>query len=687
MRSLRILPRLSLPLLGLSLLAAAPPSIRTLTPGPDVFDGSVAAERIEGLAGDDHLTGGGGDDLLLGGLGNDWLAGGWGRDQLWGGPGADVLAGNLGADELRGGQGSDVLRGDQGSDLLEGEAGNDRLDGGTGDDALRGGPGDDTYLYRPGDGNDLIFDREGVNRLIFKRLAAAEVTSEVLGGDRLLHITHGGERATLTLRDDALPCGGCRLEVSFDDRPNVIVLLADDLGWGDLGAYGQERILTPELDQLAAEGLRFTDFYSAAPHCPPARNALLTGLHTGHTRIRFEGALSAEEATLPERLQGAGYATALFGKWGLAAMGANDEPAAADPTHFGFEEFVGQLTHTDAHAQFLDSPPSPPGTPQHPFNGEARQFLYQIRNGRIDKLHLAPDRYVNDEFMDRAEAFVEQHQGEPFFLYLPLTLPHAELAVPGDSLTPYLDRRGRSLFPEIPWRPQLRGDSYDRHNPMPRATYAAMISRLSRYVGELTALLRARGLAEKTLFVVTSDNGPHDAGGIVSPAFFASAGPFSGFKWSLREGGIRVPMIAWWPGTVAPGVTSEPAALYDLFPTVVELAGAPSPVHQDGASLRPLWTGGELVRSAPLYWETFNGRTEHRQALRRGRFKLLRRVGGDRVELYDLEEDPAESNDLAQLPALCPLVLDLIEELNRAHTPLPGDPKRFRIAPLPLSCP
>ncbi len=653
----RRLPALSPPAWLLLLALLALPAGRTaavgtplgLTAGDDSFHGGIGPDFVNGLAGADRLLGGGGDDTLFGGPGDDRLSGGWGRD---------ALSGNLGADEL---------------------------DGGAGADLLSGGAGNDLYLYRPGDGDDVIFDRQGIDRLRLLHVRPHQATVETVGADVLVHV-RAGAPATIRLRDQALPCAGCRLSIELDQRPNVVLILADDLGWGDLGAYGQARIATPELDRLAAEGLRFTHFYAGAPHCTPSRASLVTGLHTGHTHVRWESRLTADGPTLAEVLRGAGYATGAFGKWGLAEI-AGDGAVASSPADFGFDEFAGSLTNRDAHAYYLDSPPAPPGTPQHPWVADIRQHLYEVHAGATTPFSIAPDRYVHDEVFDRALAFVDGHRAEPFFLYLPLTLPHAELVAPPEGLGPYVDAAGDSLFPETPWAPPLDGTGYARHNRRPRATYAAMVTRLSRDVGRLTDRLRELGLAEDTLVLFASDNGPHDAGGLGGPAFFASAGPFAGMKWSLREGGLRVPLIAWRPGTVAPGVTAEPAAAWDLVPTIAAVAGATPPAATDGVSLRPLLEATGSPPERPLYWETWSARSEHRQAARLGRYKLLRRAGGDAVELYDLLADPGEARDLASLPAYCPVLLELATVLNASHRPPPGDPPAFRIAPLPVRCP
>lgn len=471
--------------------------------------------------------------------------------------------------------------------------------------------------------------------------------------------------------------------------PNIIVIMVDDLGWGDLGSYGQTLIATPELDEMAAEGVRFTQFYSAAPHCNPARASLLTGLHTGHTQLRLNSSLNPLQSTLAEVVSQQDYQTAMYGKWGVSEVDESDVPIGGVPELLGFDQYLSQLTHRDAHVYFLDSPPAPPGTTDQPYYPDVRQFLYQFDGVSQQQVVLSEDRYVHDEFVDRSLQFIDDYKEDNFFLYLPLAIPHAELAIPDDeSIAAYQDSEGDSIFFEIPYQPALDGRLYDRWNEQPRATYAAMVSRLSRDVGRILDALQTHGIADRTLVLFTSDNGPHDAGGIRSPDFFNSAGGLSGMKWSLREGGIRVPMIAWWPGTIQPGVIETPAALWDLLPTIASMIGGTVEDARDGVSL------SSLLLSAPgtlperhLYWETFNGRADYRQAARKNQYKALRRVDDDYVELYNLDDDPAEAEDLSDLVPMCEVLTELKTILNAEHTaPLDNPDGVFDIEPLPLTC-
>jgi quinoprotein glucose dehydrogenase len=408
-------------------------------------------------------------------------------------------------------------------------------------------------------------------------------------------------------------------------RPNIIVVQADDLGWGDLSAYGQQRFATPELDRMAREGLRFTQYYSGSTVCAPSRAALMTGRHTGHARIRGNGdfPLENEDVTLAEVLKSAGYRTAVVGKWGLG-----DEDTPGRPDRQGFDEAFGFLRHPHAHRQYTER-------------------LW--RNGAW--IDISPDRdYVNDRFSDAARDFVDRAGSGPFFLYLAYTAPHAELRAPEDSMarfrgafaeTPFVNAKADGLAPEPPYS---RSAGY-RSQPAPRAAFAAMVTRIDRDVGRLVARLREKGLDRRTLVLFTSDNGPHREGG-ADPEFFDSNGPLRGIKRDLYEGGIRVPMIAWWPGTVPVGVRDAIWAHWDVLPTLADLAGATAPAGLDGTSMRSVLTGGAASpQERTLYWE-FHERG-FQQAARKGRWKAVR-LGADRpIEIYDLVADPSETTDLA----------------------------------------
>ena len=491
-------------------------------------------------------------------------------------------------------------------------------------------------------------------------------------------------RSLLLLVALVLPLVGCSTP-STTPRPNVVLILADDLGYGDLGAYGQVKIKTPELDALAAEGVRFTRFYSGSPHCAPARSCLLEGRDSGHASVRQRPPFPPGVRTFPQDLQAAGYRTGMFGKWGMATHDGT-RVTAGDPVDAGFDAFLGSLTHRDAQAAYLDHPADGIGTPMQPPQAGIHQTLWTIRDGITSPHPIAPDQYVHDACMDAAMDFIQSAAGEPFFLYLPMTPPHAELAAPDDELlAQYLDASGRSIFPETPWTPTE--GRYLRHNMMPRATYAAMVSRISRDVGRVIDVLHELGVADETIVIFTSDNGPHSAGGMQGPAFFDSTAGLRDMKWQLTEGGVRVPGVIWGPGYFEGGrVTEAPSAAWDLAATICDYASTSPPPGGQGASLRPLLERNIAPDRAVLYWETFNGPGRYRQAVLMGRYKALRVRGktpGDHVELYDLAQDPGETVDLSGDPRLELVKTMMIEIMNESREPPLVDPEgRFELVPL-----
>ena len=407
-------------------------------------------------------------------------------------------------------------------------------------------------------------------------------------------------------------------------RPNIILIQADDLGYGDLSAYGQARFKTPSLDRLAARGIRFTQYYAGSTVCAPSRTALMTGLHTGHAWIRGNGEipLRDEDRTIAMALKDAGYRTAVIGKWGLGRPGTPGQPDRK-----GFEYSFGFLDHRHAHRQFTD-------------------HLY--RNSEPVSTDN-DNEYVNDLFTREATAFVERADPRPFFLYLNYTVPHAELRVPEDSLRPL-----RGKFPETPFEnapadgraagPDDRSLGY-RSQPTPKAAFAAMIIRMDGDIGRLTELLRHRGIDRRTLVMFVSDNGPHQEGG-ATPAFFKSSGGLRGIKRDLYEGGIRVPMIASWPGTIPEGrVSAHPWAHWDMFPTLAEIASAEIPAGLDGLSMARALRGRAQPAHDFLYWE-FHERG-FQQAARMGRWKGVRLSKDAPLEIYDLQADPAERVNVA----------------------------------------
>ncbi len=425
---------------------------------------------------------------------------------------------------------------------------------------------------------------------------------------------------------------------SANRPPNIVFIIADDLGYGDVGVYGQQKIRTPRLDRMARDGTRFTQFYAGSPVCAPSRSTLFTGQHTGRTPIRsnpsqvtpakrlprgVDWPIEDSVVTLAEVLRQRGYATGGFGKWGLGYAGST-----GDPLKQGFDRFFGYLSHIDAHYHYPDS-----------LSDDGRKRALPGNGGDGE------GTYGDDAATTEALAFLERNRSRPFFLYLPFTAPHAELRAPKDAYGPYVDSRGRSVFPEKPFP----GGHYGAQ-PMPRATYAAMITRIDRDVGRVLDKLRELGLDTNTVVFFTSDNGPSVEGGI-DPVFFNSNGPLRGVKRDVYEGGIRVPMIAWGPGRVPAGKRSDRAwAMWDVMPTLADLAGAAAPTGIDGISMAQAVTGRGTARDHDfLYWEFHE--QGGKQAVRRGRWKAVRlnvaANPGAPVELYDLTADPAERRNVA----------------------------------------
>jgi arylsulfatase A-like enzyme len=395
-------------------------------------------------------------------------------------------------------------------------------------------------------------------------------------------------------------------------RPNIIFILADDLGYGDLGCYGQQRIETPHLDRMAGEGSRFTEAYAGSTVCAPSRCALMTGRHTGHATVRGnlrpEAGLAEGEATVASLLKQAGYRTAVIGKWGLGGPGTGSVP-----NRRGFDEFFGYLDQLHAHNSY----------PEHLWENENEVFLTANWFGRRKV-------FSNDLFTERALRFVSQAR-EPFFLYLCYTIPHAN------------NERG-AVFPNGMDVPD-DGPYATRDWPAVERSFAASITRMDAGIGRIFAELKRRGADENTLVLLSSDNGPHREGNH-DPEFFHSRGPLRGIKRDLYEGGIRVPFLARWPGRVPAGrVSGDVVAFWDFLPAAAELAGVRPPPGMDGISSVPALTGQPPPERPPLYWE-FHERG-FKQAVRFGKWKAVRTAPGRPVELYDLSADPGERRDVS----------------------------------------
>ena len=414
-------------------------------------------------------------------------------------------------------------------------------------------------------------------------------------------------------------------------KPNIIYILADDLGYAEVGCYGQKKIKTHNIDRLAREGMLFTQHYSGNPVCAPSRCSFMTGLHTGHTEVRgnkqvggSEGwklgsttggqwPLSEKAVTVASLLKKAGYTTGAFGKWGLGTVGTT-----GDPNRQGIDEFYGYICQRQAHTFY----------PNHLWHNDKVDWIPENEGGK-------EVTYSHDKIAQHALDFLTRNKDKPFFLYVPFTIPHVSLQVPKESLAQYSGK-----WEETPFK----GSSLYTPQKEPRATYAAMVSHMDRDVGRIMDMVKKFDLERDTLIIFTSDNGPTFNGGSDSP-FFESAGPLHGLKGSGYEGGIRVPFIASWKGKIEAGSTSgHVSAFWDMLPTFCELAGAKTPRKIDGISMVPTLLGWpeKQKQHELLYWELGG-----QQAIRMGDWKAYRKNPDAALELYDLKADIGESKDLA----------------------------------------
>ena len=444
----------------------------------------------------------------------------------------------------------------------------------------------------------------------------------------------------------------CACGTSFAaNLPNVVYILADDLGYGDLSCYGQDKFQTPNIDRLAAEGLKFTNHYSGNTVCSPSRAVLMTGQHSGHCHVR--GNLSGERGAeldpamqvLPELFQAAGYATGAFGKWGL---GQTNLSGRANPLTHGFDEFYGWKSQGIAHTYFPSS---------------------VVDNGR--EVPLEPGTFVHDLVMDRARAFIRRSvkDEKPFFCYIPTAVPHAAMHAPAT-----LHEKWRKVFPQFDSRIGKYGAGPDEECPdvqNPIAGFAAMMENLDNEVGQLLALLQDLGIDDSTLVMFSSDNGAHKEGGH-DPSFWNSTGGLRGYKRDMHEGGIRTPMLARWPGVIQPDrTTSHMSSFQDVMPTFAELVGQPTPPQCDGLSFLPTLRGepDRQQRHSYLYWEFCKGNDQKifSQAVRQDDWKAYREQG-KAMQIFNLHDDPLETHDLAKdLPEKVRAMNTIMEQ---AHTPL-----------------
>lgn len=488
-----------------------------------------------------------------------------------------------------------------------------------------------------------------------------------------------------------------KTEVSSNANPNIVYLLFDDLGYGELGCYGQELIETPNIDKLASQGMIFTDHYCGAPVCAPSRCVLLTGQHMGHAQVRgndewrergnvwdyrsmladsvLEGQrpMAENTVTLAHKMKEAGYQTAMFGKWGLGAPHTHSVP-----TKMGFDFFVGYNCQRIAHTFY----------PTHLYKNENRLHLDNDTVPPNTKLDKGADPYNLESYrkyelkeyacqvmFDELTGFVDRNSENPFFVYWATPIPHAPLQAPKRWVDYYVNKFGDE-------EPYVGNKGYFPHR-YPHAAYAAMISYLDENVGKLVQQLKDLGVYENTLIVVTSDNGATYNGGTDSP-WFNSGGPFkSEYGWGkgfTHEGGIRTPMVASWPKKITPGTRSDHiSAFWDVMPTFCEIAGVSAPENTDGVSFLPELVGKEQKQHAHLYWEfpSYGGQ----QAVRMGKWKAIRRdikKGNMELELYNLEEDIQEQNNVA---AKFPGIVEQIEEIMvKEH--IPSTSERFKMKEL-----
>ena len=466
---------------------------------------------------------------------------------------------------------------------------------------------------------------------------------------------------TLILAGGAFAAASCATK-QVAQRPNVVFILADDLGWGDLGCYGQQRFQTPNIDSLASSGLRFTQCYSGTTVSAPSRSCLITGTHSGHTPIRGNLELDPEgQFPLPEGsasifkdFKDAGYTTGAFGKWGLGFIGST-----GDPGKQGVDSFFGYNCQLLAHSYY----------PDHLWDNDTRIEL-------DTDLPYGEGVYAPDMIHEKALEFLSgaAKEGKPFFMWYPTTIPHAELLVPEDSIMV----RFRGMYPENPYHgtdsgPFFRKGGYCSQE-YPRATFAAMVTRLDWYVGDIIRQLKELGVYDNTLLIFASDNGPHREGG-ADPDFFDSNGPWRGYKRDVYEGGIRVPMIVSWKGHVRKGEQSDfVCSFWDLMPTFRELTGARPGKGLDGVSLLPLLEGRRGQKEHKFLYFEFQ-ELGGRQAVRQGPWKLVHmdiRSDNPRFELYNLDSDPGETRDLS---AEHPDVLARLQEIMlQEHIPNPNFP-------------
>ena len=421
----------------------------------------------------------------------------------------------------------------------------------------------------------------------------------------------------------------CSKKPAEPTKPNIIYILADDLGYGDLGCFAQTTIQTPQLDNMASQGIKFTDHYSGSTVCAPSRCTLMTGLHTGHARVRGNATapLSPEDVTVAELLHEAGYKTGLIGKWGLGEAGSTGVPNKQ-----GFDYFFGYLNQIKAHNYY----------PEYLWRNEEKVYLdnkveiiQETYAKGIGSVAREKNTHSHDLFTNEALKFIETNKDSSFFLYLAYTIPHANNeGIPMGQIGMEVPDLG--IYKDKDW-------------PEAQKAHAAMITYLDKDVGAILMKLNELKIDKNTLVIFTSDNGPHNEGG-ADPDFFDSNGKLKGMKRDLYEGGIRVPMIAWWPGRITGGMESNHiSAFWDFLPTACEVGGVSIPATTDGVSFLPTLTGGDQKKHEYLYWEFME--KGGRQGVRKHNWKAVKYDMSNNphapIQLFDLTSDIGEEHDLS----------------------------------------
>ncbi len=439
------------------------------------------------------------------------------------------------------------------------------------------------------------------------------------------------------------------------ETPNVIYILADDLGYGDLSCYGQEKLKTPHIDRLASEGMQFTNHYSGNTVCSPSRAVLMTGLHSGRVYLRGNlkgevgASLDPERTVLPEIFKAAGYATGAYGKWG---MGVTNKEGDQNPLTHGFDEFYGWKSQTIAHTYY-------PRT--------------LVHNGK--EIPVEEGTYVNPLVMEKARSFIRRsaEADQPFFCYIPTAIPHAAMHAPKE-----LHEKWRKAFPQFDNKIGKYGAADEPCPPVqnPIAGFAAMMEHFDNEVGAILELLKELGIDAQTMILFSSDNGAHKEGGH-DPKFWNSSGSLRGHKRDMHEGGIRTPFLVRWPGmTPAKSTSDHLSSFQDVLPTFAELLGQPAPADIDGISFLPVLQGNDDAQKQHdyLYWEFCKGADQKiaSQAVRQGPWKAFR-AAGKPMELYNLTDDPYETKDLAS--AMPEKVSEIEKFIDEAHVPLPSQKK------------